>query len=157
MKKILFAIKTTEKYESRVNAIFDTWLSTIEDYIFYSEHEDSEKNIIKVCDDGSYGGLEIKGLNFFNLLKDIETKDGEKILDCYDWIFFVDDDTFVNCKKLNEFVETCDNTKAYGEIFTYETHPSNPLYSNPKFSKLTKWYSGGAGLLRAKPEGVEFL
>jgi hypothetical protein len=147
MKKILFAIKTTEKYESRVNAILDTWLSTVEDYIFYSEHEDSEKNIIKVCDDGSYGGLEIKGLNFFNLLKDIETKDEKKILDYYDWIFFVDDDTFVNCKKINEFVKTCDNTKAYGEIFTYETHPSNPLYSNPNFNKLTKWYSGGAGLL----------
>lgn len=147
MNKVLFAIKTTEKYKSRVDAIFNTWLKDIEDYIFYSEHEDENKNIIKVCDDGSYGGLEIKGLNFFNLLKDIETKDGEKILEYYDWIFFVDDDTFVNFKKLNEFIETCDRAKAYGEIFTYETHPTNPLYSNPNFNKLTKWYSGGAGLL----------
>jgi hypothetical protein len=147
MEKILFAIKTTEKYKSRVDAIFDTWLSTIDDYIFYSEHEDSERNIIKVCDDGSYGGLEIKGLNFFNLLKDIETSDGVKILDHYDWIFFVDDDTFVNKKMLNKFVKICDKTKAYGEIFTYKTHPSNPLFLNPSFNKLTTWYSGGAGLL----------
>lgn len=147
MEKILFAIKTTQKYETRVNALFDTWLSTVDDYIFYSEHEDLDKNIIKVCDDGSYGGLEIKGLNFFNMLSEIETEDGQKILDYYDWIFFVDDDTFVNQKKLKEFIKTCDPTKAYGEIFTHETHPSNPLYLNPQFNKLTTWYSGGAGLL----------
>lgn len=147
MEKVLFAIKTTKKYESRVDAIFNTWLKEVEDYIFYSEHEDLDKNIIKVCDDGSYGGLEIKGLNFFNLLSSIQTNSGENILDFYDWIFFVDDDTFVNVNMLNEFVKTADENSAYGEIFTYETHPSNPMFFVPTFDKKTKWYSGGAGLL----------
>lgn len=147
MNKVLFAIKTTKQYESRVDAIFNTWLKGVEDYIFYSEHKDTNKNIIKVCDDGSYGGLEIKGLNFFNLLPNIETDSGEKILDIYDWVFFVDDDTFVNVNMLNEFIQTANKNVAYGEIFTYETHPSNPMFSVPTFNKNTKWYSGGAGLL----------
>lgn len=147
MKKILYCIKTTKQYENRVDALFNTWLIGIEDYIFYSEHEDPTKNIIKVCEDGSYGGLEIKGLNFYNLLSKIEIIDGEKVLDFYDWVFLVDDDTFVNVDNLNSFVETADTTKAYGQVFAYETHSDNPMFNVPGFDKRIKWYSGGAGLL----------
>lgn len=147
MKKILYCIKTTEKYKNRVEALKSTWLSDIEDYIFYSEHEDFDNNIIKVCDDGSYGGLEDKGVNFFNLLKYIDIDSNKNILDHYDWLFMVDDDTFVNTKNLQKFIEEADDTKAYGEIFTYGTHPDNPMYSAPGFKKSYKWYSGGAGLL----------
>lgn len=147
MSKILYAIKTTKKYQNRIDSVLNTWLSDVEDYIFYSDHEDVKNNIIKVCDDDSYGGLEIKGLNFYNILKDIEINNGEKVLDFYEWLFMVDDDTFVNTKMLQKFVETADSKNAYGEIFTYETHSDNPMFSVPTFDKKTKWYSGGAGLL----------
>lgn len=147
MEKILYCIKTTKLYENRVNTIFNTWLTGIDDYIFYSEHEDESKNIIKVCEDGTYGGLEIKGLNFFNLIKTIETDKGENILNCYDWLFLVDDDTFVNVKNLNTFAKTADKNKAYGQIFTFEKDSGNPMFRSPGFDKSTRWYSGGAGIL----------
>jgi hypothetical protein len=147
MTKILYCIKTTEKYKSRVDAIKNTWLDGIDDYIFYSEHEDPNDNIIKVCDDGSYGGLEEKGVNFYNLIKHIEIEEGKNVLDYYDWLFMVDDDTFVNVKNLQKFAKKADTEKVYGEIFTYETHPDNPMYSAPGFKKSYKWYSGGAGVL----------
>jgi hypothetical protein len=145
MIKLLYAVKTTEKYEHRIDSILNTWLSE-GDYLCYSDHENQEKNIIKVCEDASYAALEIKGLNFFNSMKDIKTKSGDKILEYYDWIFLVDDDTFVNKKMLNEFVLTCDEDKAYGYIFTPQTHPDNPIYTNTTF-KDAIWYSGGGGLL----------
>lgn len=147
MFKVLYAIKTTKKYSSKINAIFKTWLNGIDDYIIYSDHEDSEKNIIKVCDDDSYGGLEDKGINFFNIMKNIDTSDGTPILDYYDWIFLVDDDTFVNVKKLNEFISSVTEEASYGYVFSYETHSANPMFSYPGFDRSTKWYSGGGGLL----------
>lgn len=147
MNKILYCIKTTEQYYNRINSVKNTWLTGIEDYIFYSEHDDPSNNIIKVCDNGSYGGLEEKGVNFFNLLKNIDVEEGKSVLEYYDWIFFVDDDTFVNTKNLQSFAETADKNKVYGEIFTYETHPDNPMYKAPGFKNSYKWYSGGAGML----------
>lgn len=147
MEKILYCIKTTEKYQNRIDAIKETWINNVEDYIFYSDHEDPSNNVIKVCDDSSYGGLEVKGVSFYNLIKHI-TFDGDvKVLDYYDWLFMVDDDTFVNVKNLESFAESAEKDKVYGEIFTYETHPDNPMFSNPSFKKSYKWYSGGAGLL----------
>ena len=147
MTKILYCIKTTEKYKNRVESIKNTWIQDVDDYLFYSDHEDPSDNIIKVCDDPSYGGLEVKGVNFYNLLKHIFFDEDIKILDYFDWLFMVDDDTFVNVKNLELFAESADNSKVYGEIFTYQTHPDNPMYSNPSFKKSYKWYSGGAGVL----------
>lgn len=147
MSKILYAIKTTKKYSDRINALFDTWMNGVEDYIIYSDHEDSTKNIIKVCDDDSYGGLEDKGINFFNMVKNIDTEDGLPIIDYYKWIFFVDDDTFVNVNNLEKYSKTLNKEVSYGYVFSYETHKDNPMFNNPNFSKNSKWYSGGAGLL----------
>lgn len=147
MSKILYAIKTTEKYSERIKSLFDTWMNGIDDYIIYSDHEDVSKNIIKVCEDSSYGGLEDKGINFFNLVKDIDTEDNIPMLEYYDWLFLVDDDTFVNVKKLEEFVSENKKEAAYGYVFSYQTHSDNPMFASPSFSKNTKWYSGGAGLL----------
>jgi hypothetical protein len=145
--KILYCIKTTSQYQSRIDAAKNTWLRGVEDYIFYSEHEDPNSNVIKVCDDGSYGGLEEKGVNFYNLLKHIEVEENKNVLQYYDWLFMVDDDTFVNTKNLYQFAKTADKENVYGEIFTYKTHPDNPMYQSPGFKKSSKWYSGGAGLL----------
>lgn len=147
MEKILYCIKTTEKYQNRVKSIKQTWIKDIEDYIFYSDHEDLSNNIIKVCEDPSYGGLEIKGVNFYNLIKHITVGEDVKIIDYYDWLFMVDDDTFVNTKNLQTFAKTADKDKVYGEIFSYDTHPDNPMFSSPTFKKSSRWYSGGAGLL----------
>lgn len=145
--KILYCIKTTERYQNRRDSIKDTWLKNVDDYLFYSDHEDLDNSIIKVCEDSSYGGLEEKGVNFYNLLKDIEIQSEKNVLEYYDWLFLVDDDTFVNTKNLNDFAQGADESKGYGEIFTYETHPDNPMFSSPSFKKSYKWYSGGAGLL----------
>ena len=54
MKKILYSLKTTRKYENRRKSQLETWLSGIEDYIYYSDHEDIDKNIILASHDDTY-------------------------------------------------------------------------------------------------------
>jgi hypothetical protein len=102
--------------------------------------------MIKTTNKTSYYGVGEKGINFLNMVKDIELN-GEKILDLYDWIFYVDDDTFVNVPNLNKFAKTADNTKVYGYIFDSEKNSDNPMYERGIISKESKFPSGGAGVL----------
>lgn len=71
MKNILYALKTTKKYESRRKCQLETWLSGIENYIYYSDHEDLENNVIFTSHDDSYQGLMEKSLYFYNNLGNI--------------------------------------------------------------------------------------
>lgn len=150
MKKVLYAIKTTKKYEKRINAILNTWLEGIDDYIFYSDHEDLEKNIILSSNDSSYlSGTLSKTLWFFNNLKDIFVTDDKNILDEYKWIFFVDDDTFVNVKNLEKLLVDLNDSFVYGHLFTREKNSDNPIWN--KYKNILKesdcYHSGGAGYL----------
>lgn len=150
MQKVLYAIKTTSKYQSRINSVLETWLSGLDDYIFYSDHEDTSKNIILSSHDSSYEGLVEKSLYFYNNLGNIFINENdESILDYYDWVLVCDDDTFVNTKKVKEFVKDCDPTKAYCEIISPQKNPDNPIWSEYSdiLNQTDLYYSGGAGIL----------
>lgn len=144
--KILCVIKTGINHkETRIPVLEKTWTKHI-DYLYFSDYEDSEYDMIKTTNNSTYVGAGEKGINFLNMIKDIECNDG-KILDIYDWIFYVDDDTFVNVNNLKEFIKTADKNKIYGYIFDSEKNPDNPMYQRNVISKTAKFPSGGAGVL----------
>lgn len=150
--KILYVIKTTKKYLNRIDTVLDTWLNGIDDYIFLSDHEDSEKNIILSSTDSGPWGLIDKSLYFFNNAKNIFLE-GKSVLDVYDWILVCDDDTFVNTKKCNEFVmnkDTSDNV-AYCSIISPQNNPENAIWAEYhdifKQYDIFHYHSGGAGIL----------
>lgn len=103
MKKIIYFLLTTENYKDRQENILNSWGKGL-DLFFYSEHEDKERNIIKVC---NVNNVEIKQVNIF---KTIEKNYYNK----YEWYFFGDDDTFVNFKLLNKEIDNFDKNKIHG-------------------------------------------
>jgi hypothetical protein len=85
MKKILYLLLTTKTYVDRQDNILNSW-GKDKELFFYSENEDSVRNVIKVCDENN---VEIKQVSIFETIrKNFHNK--------YDWFFFGDDDTFVN-------------------------------------------------------------
>ena len=127
MKRILYVILHTKKHESRFTNLVNTWLQN-QDYVFYSDHEDLDNNIIKVTDNDSYHSNEPKFVSVVNNLP-------EKYLN-YEWYFFVDNDTFVNTKKLESMLDTFDTNVLHGQ----------KIYSWSK-DKTMPYLSGGAGML----------
>jgi hypothetical protein len=127
MKKILYLILHTNKQSDRYNHLVDTWLIG-KDFIFYSDHEDLEKNVIKVSNDDTYKSNEEK---FVNVLRNFP----EKYLD-YEWYFFVDNDTFVNTKKLESILSELNPEHFYGQKI-----------SSWGKDKSLEYLSGGAGKL----------
>jgi len=144
--KILFCVKTTEKYVNRIDTIIDTWLSGIDDYIFYSDHEDTERNVILSSTDSSYFGCLHKTIWIFNNFKNIYLSD-KSVLETYDWICVVDDDTFVNTKKLDEYVENLDANSVYGDLITPTKDPENPIWKDFVLDHEYTYHSGGGGVL----------
>ena len=106
MKKILYLLLHTQKHANRYDNCINTWLQG-QDYLFYSDHEDLEKNILKVTDRNDYESNEEK---FVNVVKTLP----EEYFN-YEWYFFVDSDTFVNTKKLVSILDTLDTNKFYGQ------------------------------------------
>lgn len=152
MEKILYVIKTTKKYENRINAILNTWLSGCEDYIFISDHEDLKNNIILTSNDSSYEGVLKKSLYFYNNLNKIVCNKGNmNILDYYDWILSCDDDTFVNTKMVENFLKSCDKSdlSAYCVKVSQKKYPGNPVWNEYPhiFKEDDCYFSGGGGIL----------
>lgn len=150
MKKILYALKTTKKYETRRKSQLETWLFGIENYVYYSDHEDIDNNIILASHDCTYQGLLEKSLYFYNNLGNIIINNcNTSILNFYDWIFIGDDDTFVNVKNMEKLLKTCDDTCAYGYLMTPEKDPQNMVWKDfPHVWKSGENYlSGGGGIL----------
>jgi len=150
MVKILYALKTTKKYQSRINSVLETWLSGCNDYVFYSDHEDLENNVILSSHDSSYEGLVDKSLYFFNNLGNIFLIDKDhSIIDYYDWILVCDDDTFVNRQMVEKFLHECDDSQAYCEVISPQKSPGNYIWT--EYSNILRkddcYYSGGAGIL----------
>jgi len=144
--KILCTIKTGINHKkNRIPFLEKTWAKNI-DHLYFSDYEDEEYDMIKTTDNTTYVGAGEKGINFLNLIKDIEYNN-EKVIDIYDWFFYVDDDTFVNIDNLKNFVKTADKNKVYGYIFDSEKNPDNPMYQRNIISKISKFPSGGAGVL----------
>lgn len=126
-KKILYFLLHGEACKHRVRNILETW-GKESDVIFYSDYEDLDKKVYKVTDKKGYWDLEekhVKGIKFL-----------ENNFQNYDWYFLCDDDTFVNTKKMNEFIQTCDENTVYGYL----------LHGWPVMPSLY-YPSGGGGVL----------
>ena len=106
--KIIFLCLTTEKYANRRENILKTWGKNV-DLLFYSEHEDEESKVVKVCD---VNNAEVKQCSVFQYIRDNNLS--------YDWYFFCDDDTFVNTNLLIVDLETFDENCVTG----YDNHGS---------------------------------
>jgi len=146
MKKVICFALSTKNLLERIENIQHTWGEDI-DTVFYSDHEDSENNVIKVSNRSDYYSAPLKQVAILNYLKHLTNEDDISLLDEYDWIFFVDDDTFVNTKKLNEFVQDIDENKVYGSIITSENDSVNPMYVNKVIELDVQYPQGGAGFL----------
>lgn len=146
MKKVICFVNTTKKHIDRIQNIWQTWSDDV-DTVFYSDHDDPKMNVIKVSDRDDYASGEEKQINILNYLKDLTDGDDKNILDVYDWVFFVDDDTFVNVENLEIFIQKIDRTKVYGSIFNSQKDSDNPMYVNNIIPLDAKFPSGGAGFL----------
>ncbi len=98
------------------------------DYVFYSDHQDDKKNIIKVSSDNTYHSNEPKFVNVITLLP-------ETYMD-YEWYFFGDNDTWVNTEKLESELDGFDTNVLHG----------SKIYCWPH-DKTLGYLSGGAGIL----------
>jgi len=127
VKKILYLILHTEKHSDRWSNLTQTWLKG-RDYLFYSDHQDDSKNILKVTSDNTYHSNEPKFVNVVTLLP-------EKYMD-YEWYFFVDNDTWVNSNKLEPLLDSFDTNVLHG----------SKIYCWPH-DKTLGYLSGGAGIL----------
>lgn len=127
MKKILYSILNGQLKNDRIKNVKNTWGKDVE-LIFYSDFEDLENNVYKVIDKKGYWDLEEKHINGIKFVND-NFKD-------YEWYFFCDDDTFVNTKKMNEFLDSCEKDVVYGLLIN--------CYSK---NKSLFYHSGGAGVL----------
>ena len=126
--KILCCILHTEKQPEQYEAIKKTWGTRI-DHMYYSDHEDASKNIVKVSDRSDYKSCVEKNAKVFKVL----------VNDCryndYDYYFFVDNDTYVNETKLRSSIEKGEfsEDKIYGATWR-DKNGGN-------------WLMGGAGFL----------
>lgn len=129
-KKVLYVILHTQHQPDRFDWITKTWVNGV-DYIFISDKEDLEKNIIKVSDSSDYDSCEEKQINSANLLSSKELE--------FDFYFFCSNDNFVNTKKMDEFIQYCETDFVWGELDN--AWPSDP----------TLYFAlGGAGVLVSK-------
>lgn len=97
--KILISIISTKKYlESRIKLIEQTWLKDVENYVIISDYNDDSLNTYKITEDSTYESNVEKNFKSFEFY---HKNYGE-----YDWYMNLDDDTFLNYKKLKETLET---------------------------------------------------
>lgn len=127
MKKILYYLLHGKSCVDRVDNILNSWGKNV-DVVFYSDYENLNKNVFKVTDKSGYWDLEEKHINGFKFLKNN--------LKEYEWYFFCDDDTFVNVKKMDDFLKTANEDIVYGYLIN--CWPVLPLLHYP---------SGGGGVL----------
>jgi hypothetical protein len=123
---ILYAVLHGQSSSNRYENIIETWGKN-KNIIFYSDHEDLDKNIYKVSNRTDYASAEEKHLNSLILLT-------EKF-SSYDWFFFCDDDTFVNTEKLESTI--FDEKYIHGYVITGQWPHDTTL----------PFCSGGAGYL----------
>ena len=138
------AISTTHKYKYRIQSIKDTWAKHI-DHLFYSDHHDLNNNIIKVSNNDDYSSNEEKVINIINTLKNIKTNNNISVLDSYKWIYFVDDDTFVNYKLVYKMIVDFDEHNAYGYILNRNTDKGNPIFDHKDIPFDFSYIAGGTG------------
>lgn len=90
---VLVLVMTTKEYTERQQAVRETWAKDL-NYLFYSE-ENSE-DTIKVCEIEDKKEVVLKTKNLIHMIQSRSFKYKGRPIDSFDWIFFVDDDTYVN-------------------------------------------------------------
>lgn len=110
-KSILYVISHSQIHDDRYWNVMKTWGKDIE-CVFYSDHEDLSKNIIKTSDSTAYGSGEEKLTTMMNVLPDQYLN--------YDWYIHCDNDTFVNTAKMNQLAQSADPSKIHGLVATIE-------------------------------------
>jgi len=145
MKKILYVILHGSMYSNRYFNVKETWGKNV-NCLFYSDHEDKEKNIIKVSNRTDYRSNEEKHINALHYVSNN--------INNYEWFFFCDDDTFVNTKKLEELLNILDKNCVHGSVLNEGNWPGD---------RSLNFCSGGAGyvihteLLKKITEQVKIL
>lgn len=117
MSNVFIMCMTTKSYIDRQKYILDTWFNNCE-MIFYSDHEDD--NTYMVCEESDYLSGVIKQTKILKDIKENKVFYKGKSIKEYKWIFFVDDDSFVNPFQLNEFCKKADEESVYGLIYPLE-------------------------------------
>ena len=146
MKKVICFVLSTQNYSDRIKNIKETWAQDL-DVVFYSDHNDPDNNVIKVSNRSDYYSAPIKQVNILNYIKELTDGEDNPLLNVYDWFFFVDDDTFVNQKILEEYIQDLDEDKVHGSIITSENDSVNPVYVNKIIDLDVAYPQGGAGFL----------
>lgn len=129
MNKFKIILKTSHKNYNRVENCLDTWLKDL-DYICITDIITGRFNEISCSNDDSYNSNEEKTVNFFNIVKNSTD------FDSYDWLFFIDDDAYLNVNYLYYLLPYLEKEKFYG--LTMYGYPKNPKIPFP---------SGGSGYI----------
>lgn len=141
--ELLTLISTSRRNQSRIQSVNNTWAKHV-DHLFYSDHQDLENNIIKVSDDDTYPSNEEKGINTLNQLQNLK-RNNNYVLDFYKWMYFVDDDTFVNYKLVHRMIKSFDEEKVYGFVINKNSDVGNPIFNNHRIPENFSYIAGGTG------------
>ena len=94
--------------------------------MYYSDHDDPDKNIVKVSEHSDYRSCVDKNARVFNILLE------DNRYNNYDYYLFVDNDTYVNEVKLNSVVRKnyFDKDSIHGDIVNYNAHLGAPVIAH---------------------------
>ena len=139
MKDIVCGIMTSRTTGNRREWIEKTWGAHFE-HVYYSDHRNPLRNVVKVSNATHYKSNEEKHINFLN-------RCGPFLAGRYEWIFCCDDDTFVFPQRLRKFVrEEADPGRVYGTVHSAEKGAGdNPIFQ--RVDRSLRFPAGGAGYL----------
>lgn len=124
-------VLTTHKNENRQRFILNTWGKDLSNLIFWTDKPNEIGLQIPLTENDSYRSGAEKQVRSLNRIKDENTPISNS-----KWIFFCDDDTFVNYKNLVKFCQNADENNNYG-------HTANSFDGD----RSMFYFSGGAGFL----------
>lgn len=137
--KILYVLLHGSMMPERHKNVMDSWGKDVK-ILFYSDHSDTNNKIHKVSDRTDYHSNEDKHIGAWKLIK------SKKLFKNFEWIFFCDDDTFVNYSYLEDNLDYFDKSKITGHVLQ-GTWPQD---------RSLNYCSGGAGYL-VHSKNVEFI
>jgi hypothetical protein len=129
MVKCKVILKTSHKNSHRVRNCLDTWLNGL-DYVCLTDKITREFEEFSGSDNDTYNSNEEKTVNLVNKIRETD------YLNEYDFLFFIDDDAYLNVNYLNYLLPYFDKSKFYGLIMG--GYPNNPTLPFP---------SGGSGYI----------
>lgn len=129
MVKCKIIVKTSHRNYKRVQSCLSTWLGGL-DYVCLTDQITGLFNEFSGSDKDTYDSNEEKTVNLINKVRETD------YLNEYDFLFFIDDDAYLNVNYLNYLLPYFDKTKFYG--LAMGGYPNNPSLVFP---------SGGSGYI----------